>query len=437
MLIEFRVSNFRSFKEEQIVTMEADFAEENAISHGGSELNGNSELNAAEAVESKNQSDSRLRFVDCHPRALLPAAVLFGSNASGKSNLLAALAFMRLAVAHSREDWFAANGFPRTAFAWSSKNKDPSLFEAVFVSQGAKYQYGFVADDHQVLEEWLDVWSDGERVSVFTRESLNCQSCDPGLTSSIENLRLNGSSLCLTDLRAISSPVLQPVIDWFHRIFLVNVAINLPGRMMTLNTFGAGKGLDCLELPDEESRSWRLCKAFLRAADLGIVDVRQDRASIGAAEPGCRLKIRHTDEEDSWLDLDQESEGTKNLVRMIIPIVQAIECGGLVLIDELESSLHPLLGQSIVELFHRRQSNPKGAQILFTTHDTRLLGRMRDRPLLRRDQIWLSEKDRMGASTIYPLTDYHSLESENVERGYLQGRYGGIPFCQSVSWDEE
>ncbi len=107
------------------------------------------------------------------------------------------------------------------------------------------------------------------------------------------------------------------------------------------------------------------------------------------------------------------------------------------LVDELESSLHPSLGLAIVKMFNSPKTNPKNAQILFTTHDTNLLGTTLGEPPLRRDQVWFTEKDKEGASKLYPLTDYKPRKAENLERGYLQGRYGAIPFLGDIAWITE
>jgi AAA15 family ATPase/GTPase len=118
-------------------------------------------------------------------------------------------------------------------------------------------------------------------------------------------------------------------------------------------------------------------------------------------------------------------------------IFQALNSGGLMVVDELEASLHPLLGLAIIGLFNSPKTNSRHAQILFTTHDTNLLGNTLGEPLLRRDQIWFTEKEKDGATRLYPLTDYKPRKSENLERGYLQGRYGAIPYLGNLKWMAE
>jgi uncharacterized protein len=133
------------------------------------------------------------------------------------------------------------------------------------------------------------------------------------------------------------------------------------------------------------------------------------------------------------LPLEEESRGTQTLFRLALPILQAIDKGGVLLVDELEASLHPTLAQEIVRQFNGPATNPRNAQLLFTTQDTNLLGTTLGAPAVRRDQVWLTEKDAEGATVLYPLTDYKPRKAENLERGYLQGRYGAIPFLGDFS----
>lgn len=128
------------------------------------------------------------------------------------------------------------------------------------------------------------------------------------------------------------------------------------------------------------------------------------------------------------MPLEEESKGTLTLFNLAPAVLSVLWTGGILVVDELEASLHPLLGLHIVRQFNDPARNPRNAQLLFTTHDTNLLGTTLGEPALRRDQIWLTEKDKEGASRIYPLTDYKPRKEENLERGYLQGRYGAIPF---------
>ena len=183
------------------------------------------------------------------------------------------------------------------------------------------------------------------------------------------------------------------------------------------------------EEQDELAASFR---ALLQNADVGILDVKveyDERKTTNHTFKTPRFVFRHTTESaDAWLPLEAESRGTQTLFRMALPIIQAMRTGGTLVVDELEASLHPMLAAKIIQQFNDPKTNPKNAQLIFTTHDTNLLGRTFDEPLLRRDQVWFTEKDKNGATILYPLTNYKPRKAENLERGYLQGRYGAIPF---------
>jgi hypothetical protein len=181
-------------------------------------------------------------------------------------------------------------------------------------------------------------------------------------------------------------------------------------------------------------------KDMVRNADFGILDMRvlkNDSDEIPRYSR-ARIQLKHKSSvEDAWLPLEEESQGTQKLFQMALPVLQTLRDGAVMIVDELEASLHPALAQKIVELFNKPEKNPRNAQLVFTTHDTNLLGTTLGTPVLRRDQVWLTEKDDEGGTALYPLTDYHPRKSENVERGYLQGRYGAIPFLGKFAWPNE
>ncbi len=421
MLIDFRVSNFRSLRDEQVLTMEAD--------------------------PNLDASDSRLRHLPGNHSAILPLAVIYGSNAGGKSNLLSALAFMREAVLHSNDRWQTFERIPRTAFAWSGSSSLPSLFEVTVLVEATKYQFGFSLDDHTICEEWLFQWKGDQRSMIYEREG---SAFDLGV-SYLESIRETTSSVSPKSLLLSSavhnSPVeLERVRSWFQHIRLVNV---LPQNfawedseadewLESIPQSSSWRDLPAATLSESDQPDiWRHSLDFLQTVDLGIVDIRQVQQLAPNGSPVRRILVRHSTGDDAWLDLTEESRGTRFLIRLAPSLVQAVETGGLLLVDELESSLHPLIGKSIVKLFSEPRTNPNNAQVIFTTHDTRLLGEALGEPLLRRDQVWFAEKNQEGASVIYPLTDFQSQDLENTERGYLQGRYGAIPWCSEFSWFEE
>jgi len=421
MLIEFRVENYRSLRGEQALTLEAGRIGES--------------------------SDPRPRSVAGHGESLLPAAVIYGANASGKSNVLAALAFMREAVISSHRRWEPEGRIPRTAFAWGDKRKESSMFEASFLVGGTKYVYGFAVDDEVVQEEWLFAWPNNRKQVWFEREGDRFKFGEHlnGPNDAVEEVT-RPNALFLSAAAQHRHKQLTPVYTWFRGILPVNIPDR--GYPMFYVTFMpevvfSSDDTQLSLLPSDEANDTFPARIgqLLKAADIGIVDIK----SIETKEEyqGHTIRQRRTllqhqaGDDDSWLYLEEESGGTKALFRMAPSVLRVLDSGGLLLIDELESSLHPALGLAIVRMFNSPKTNPKNAQILFTTHDTNLLGTTLGEPPLRRDQVWLTEKDKEGASKLYPLTDYKPRKAENLERGYLQGRYGAIPFLGDIAWITE
>ena len=393
MLIEARIENFRSVRDEQALSMEA--------------------------ASLGEPGDQRLRQVGEKPRPFLPAAAIYGANASGKSNWLYALDFMRQAVVDSHRHWSPSGGVVgRQPFAWGPKKQEPTLCEMSFLLDGVRHQYGFVADGERFLEEWVYAWPRGRKQTWLEREGQEVAVGDKlqGENRLVEEV-LRPNALFLSTAAQLSHPQLTPIYRWFEQIRVFR-------KLQSLASGYVG----------DRSRYERLLQRreqivdLLRYADFDVVDIKFVEIDPSVPlRPGHRIFVRHRPSEHAWLPLDDESSGTQRLFDMALDILEALATGSLLIIDELEASLHPLLACQVIRLFNEPASNPHNAQLLFATHDTRLLGTHFGEPLLRRDQVWLTEKDDDGASVLYPLTDYKPRKSENLERGYLQGRYGAIP----------
>lgn len=417
MLIEFRVENHRSLRDEQVLTMEAGRV--------------------------GDEDDPRPRRVPGHPERLLPVAVLYGSNASGKSNVLAALAFMRDAVVMSHSVWSPDHGVPRDPFAWGPKRDEPSVFEAAFLLEGVRYQYGFVATNERFLEEWLHAWPRGKKQAWFEREGDTFKFGEhlKGENKLIEGIT-RSNALFLSAAAQHKHPQLAPIFSWFGALEAVNLPagsqlhpLGLPSESLLGARIDGKKGAWLQKLLAGGDRGEPLLdriRPLLRSADIGIVDLRMGKGetdALGRVFGSRGILLKHEGQyPDAWLPLGEESRGTQALVRLALPILYALDAGGILLVDELEASLHPALAREIIRQFNDPAANPRNAQLIATTHDTNLLGTMMDEPALRRDQVWFTEKDGEGATALYPLTDYKPRKAENIERGYLQGRYGAIPF---------
>lgn len=416
MLIEFRVANHRSLRDEQALTMEA--------------------------TRMGDAADSRLRVVAGHPEPLLPVAVLYGANASGKSNVLSALSYMRDAVVNSHRLWSPDGHVPRTPFAWGSFSAQPSVFECMVVLGGVRHEYGFVVDDAGIVEEWLYAWPNGRRQIWLERERSTFKFGEhlKGENRLVEQVTRT-NALFLAAAVQHRHEQLLPLYRWFASTSVVRARRHerwMTKRaelwlQQTIDGSGAGDRGDVDAATDNEAALAGM-REFLRRADVGIVDVQiRNLPDALGGERQVMLRHSHTGGE-AWLPLEEESTGTRAIFQIAPAVLYSLKNGTALVIDELESSLHPLLAMHIVQMFNDPQTNPLHAQLICATHDTNLLGTTAHEPVLRRDQVWFTEKDGEGATRLYPLTNYKPRKAENLERGYLQGRYGAVPFLGDPHW---
>jgi uncharacterized protein len=422
-LIEFRTQNHRSLRDEQVLSLVA-------------------------------ASESHPGLI--HPagldETLLSVAAIYGANASGKSNVLDALAFMARAVAYSQTVWQPDEGVQRQPNLLGADPSEPSMFAVQIMVTGVRYEFGFAVTDDEVVEEWLKAWGEtGRKQEWYSRDR---QSFDFGRNLSGENKAIEAltrpNSLFLSAAAQNNHPQLTPIYQWFSkRLRVVDFSgstsreLRLRGSHGWWSQFSEKNLLQTWLFPDDIDRRRKQVRSLLASSDLGIEDfmVEDDRPSAsrghqaGASPRRPRLTFAHESKSNSsrvWFDLEQESTGTQLLVSMLPYLLPILDEGGLLAIDEL-NSLHPTLALAIVQLFQDPARNPRGAQLLFNTHESTLLGNLLgDPPPLGRDQVWLTEKDRDGATHLYPLTDFKPRPTENLQRGYLQGRYGAIPFIGSL-----
>ncbi|HEX7181374.1 MAG TPA: ATP-binding protein [Thermoanaerobaculia bacterium] len=372
---------------------------------------------------------------------LLRVAGIYGPNAAGKSNVLAALAFMREAVADARRQWRPEGPIPREPFLLDATSREePSLFEVDLLIQGVRYQYGFKLDSERILEEWLYVYPKKRRQVWFARDA---DAAEPfffgkelkGSNRTIEGLTRK-NRLFLSMAAEYNHPALGPLYYWFSKgLFHLDGEARLKATLATM------------EMLDGRYREKIL--EFLRLADLGIVDlqVKEEKTSLTIAEmmelirEGAmptdssdvyRLELRHRSKGGQVsLPFEKESRGTQVWLALLGPLLETLESGGILCIDELDTSLHPHLAAELLRIFLDSKRNPQNAQLIFNTHDATLLGNLLGAPSLHRDQIWFVDKDEEGATYLYPLTDFKPRKLENLERGYLQGRYHAIPFIEA------
>jgi len=419
MLIEFRVKNFRSLRDEQVLSMVA---------------------SSDKSLLDTHAADTGLKAVP----HLLRSAAVYGANASGKSNLIKALQYMRGVVVESAalqpgQTFDRLQPFKLDATSVSQ----PTEFEVTFILSGVRYQYGFAMNSQRIVSEQLLVFKAFKPQRWFERHFDAISGKDvyefgPSLKGA-KNLwegATRANALFLAVAVQLNSEALRPVFEWFaNRLVIFNEQSPLSPHFS-------------VQMLKIEQQRKAICE-FLRAADISISDIevatkqamvhtlnfdlatgkREDTTGEQAVD---EVKFHHiTDHGRAVFDLMDESSGTRNLLFLTGPILDILNKGQTLVVDELDTSLHTLLVQAIVRLFHQSLVNTGGAQLIFTTHDTSLLDAY---GLFRRDQIWFVEKHPDQSSSLYPLLDFSPRKNEALERGYLQGRYGALPLLSSQTF---
>lgn len=409
MLVQFSVGNFLSFKDRVTLSM------------------------VAAPIKEFHDSNT------FEPRAeleLTKAAVIYGANASGKSNLMHAMRLMEMFVRQSVER------LQEGSIPWVQKfklseetDKAPSFFEAVILLDGSLYRYGFEVSNTQVVNEWLFKQSKRKEEQLFLRT--DCRTIDFNEAQFSEGKGLaektRDNALFLTVAAQFNGAISSRILDWFLKHFHVLSA--LEEDSFSLQT--KKKALSDLNFREAVSR-------LLNVADFGIESISVSKADISPSllerindERSIRVSTVHSKYNakqepigNEHFDLfREESEGTRKFFCMLGPVFRALLSGGVLMVDELDTSLHSRLVWRVVKLFNSTQTNPKNAQLIFTTHDTTLLSQ----DLLRRDQMWFVEKDRFGASNLYSLVDYSAPVRNDAlfEKDYLKGKYGAVPNISS------
>lgn len=389
-----------------------------------------------------------------HPMYVLPAAGVFGANASGKSNLLRALSDMRELVLHSFRLGSPTGGMPHRPFLLDASARDePSRFEIDLILNGTRHEYGFEMNSERVLREWAVRYPHGRGAVIFRREGdeVTFGSTEKSRGRAVLDL-LRPNALFLSTAASAGHPRLLPLYAWFERNLRLAEAQSRERRQALTTTM--------LDDPDRRDR----VLTFLQAADLGItgatrVEIDPDmkdrleravRIIVGeegetpgfdpvaaASIDAFGVMLRHRGAgKDMEFRADDESLGTLVWFGLVGPIIQTLSDGAVFLADELDASLHPGLVHQVIELFQSPETNPRRAQLVFNSHDTTVLGDSVSERLLGRDQIWFTEKLDSGETRLYPLTDLEPRKDEAIERRYLAGRYGATPLLSSYQFHQ-
>jgi hypothetical protein len=377
---------------------------------------------------------------DGRPIGVLPSAGIFGANASGKSNLLRAMKDMRRLVLTSFRGNTPDGAVETHPFLLGEdEGKAPTSFEVELVLDGIRHDYGFVVDSEGVREEWARSYPRGRAVTLLQRngDRVHLGSEQKGKGRAVLEI-LRPNALFLSTAAAVNHPIFLPIFQWFLRnLSFADVDSRTNRQVITA------------EMLEGERRSQVL--ALLREADLGISDVSRraldpeykeklrkvidifweeaepvDLEELGIREFRVGLKHRAKGRDPVELPEEDESRGTLVWFGIVGLISETLREGSVLLADEIEASLHPALVDVLVELFQSPKSNPRRAQLIFSSHEIRLMGDTADRRL-GRDQIWFTEKNDEGATSLHSLADLAPRREEAIARRYLAGRYGGTP----------
>lgn len=433
MLIEFTVGNFRSIKEPVTLSM------------------------VAANLVSKDRILDRENVIEVEDDLrLLKSAAIYGANASGKSNIATAIQFMRSFILNSSRETQLQDKIRAESFRLSTETENaPSFFQMVFLLDEKKYRYGFEVTPQRVTAEWLFFVPSSREAKLFERELEHIKVYERFKEGRGVEEKTRANALFLSVVAQFNGDIAGKILAWFDE-FKVNLGVDddIDIRLATHRFH---------ELEDK--------KAFLRLIkdlDLGISDIHSEQEAVpwsadtadavedkilraihvaiegvvGSSNISTETtKIRTVHQkydsqgkivEPEIFELDaQESAGTRRLFSLALPILDALEAGHVLFIDEIDARLHPLITYTIIGLFNSKRSNPKNAQLIFTTHDTNLLNNKR----FRRDQIWFVEKDRFGATHLYSLAEFKIRNDASFEQDYIGGKYGAIPFITSdLEW---
>lgn len=421
MLLEFSVGNYLSFKEKTV-------------------------LNLA-ATNIKEHIDTNIFSTERHD--LLKGAIIFGANASGKSNFIKAMSTMRRLVLYSFEQ-SSTEELDIIPFLLNTETENtPSFFETVFLIDNIRYRYGFEIDNQTIHSEWLFEAVKKIEKPLFIREKEGIEIMKSFSEGRNLEERTRENALFLTVIDQFNGKTAKRIIKWFNNFITIS---GLKHEGYKTVTFGML----------ENKKTQPILMDFYKKLDLGFDDIAITKQQFDPKElpsdvPENVVKQLVTDLEGAFkIDIktihkkydgknnpkglvefdmrSQESSGTNKLFNISGPVFDVLNDGGVLIVDELDASLHPLLTLAITRLFHSNESNRNNAQLIFATHDTNLLyyGNY------RRDQVYFVEKDKYGSSEMYSLVEYKEdgksiRKDRSFEKDYIEGRYGAIPFIDNVT----
>lgn len=380
---------------------------------------------------------------------LLKSAIVYGANASGKSNFLKSLAFMGRIVLNKDKVIQSTDLLAHVPFRLSMETENSSTtFESVFFIDEVKYRYGFELDKTTVYSEWLYADEKGKEAKLFYRDIDEEDYVNPNkfkegydfFDKSNSKIKIAKNQLFIWKCDQNDGEISKSILEWFNHVNFID-GIDHDGYIEFT--------MEQMENDDFRKEMVNLVKT----ADIGIDDILLEQEEVTdetLEEMGMPREVRERllknggitklsidtyhkkfDKDNNFIESEifnlnnEESIGTRKFFKMSAPILDTLKNGKILIIDELDASLHPMLTKSLIEMFHNEEINTKNAQLIFATHDTNLL----TPTIFRRDQIWLTEKDKYGATDVYSLAQFKDVRvKENFEKNYIQGKYGAVPY---------
>ena len=420
MLIQFKVKNFRSIKDEAIFS---------TVARHKSDLN----------------SELHRTFTPSAPatKALTRASFIYGSNASGKSTLIKALNSMKNIVVNSNKT-NNDDPLPHEPFLFSASHKSAETeFEIEIIAKNVRYQYGFTFNKSRILEEWLFSYPKGKPQKWIMRyydddkKTTVYERCDnlQGTKKLWENVTRDNALFLATAVQLKSSQ-LAPIFEWFSR------TLNIIGVAGPSNTSSVNKMIG------QDIKAKEQIISFMKAADFGIQNFKVDlldyeqkfnelptevQSILQASDNQLQfveIQAAHKNDrgELEYLNFEQESDGTQKIFELAGPWLDALTEGKVIVMDEMNMHLHPNLASFLIKLFYNNELNQKFSQLITTTHESNFL----KSDIARRDQLWVMSKCQDGSSNLLPFTDYSPRNDENLQRSYLDGRFKGVPVTSFV-----
>ena len=419
MLIEFSVGNYRSFKDRVTFSMVA-----------------------ANLVSKEKSIDINNTFEIDEELKLLKSAAIYGANASGKSNLARALSFMKWFMVNSSKETQSTDEINVEPFRLSTETEGkPSYFELAFLMDGRKYRYGFEVTQERVISEWLFYVPNIRETSLFERQLDSIKSSKVYNADGVQQ-RTRSNALFLSVSAQFNVEIAEIILEWLtDKLNIISGLHDGSYLNYTVKCFMDDKA-DIVQL--------------IKKLDLGISDIQVEQEDFttdllpdempdelkklivkagGGKATSIGISHRKFDADGNYKSIEEfdleshESEGTKKVFALAGPLVTALKEGEILIIDEFDARLHPLISLAIVKLFNSKEANPNNAQLIFMTHDTNLLSNK----IFRRDQIWFTEKNRYSATDLYSLAEYKIRNDASFESDYIKGRYGAIPYIGNLN----